>query len=82
MPVLQAPEPQQSKPKLCIVHKDDKHFAIKHGLCMECYTAAKRAVESSQETWEGFIRMGIATDDSGDDKFMQALKGAKILGGK
>lgn len=34
-------------------------IALKRGLCMSCYSKAKKAVESGQTTWDALEKMGL-----------------------
>jgi hypothetical protein len=42
------------------------------GLCMKCYSEAKKLVEAGTTTWEALAEMGLA--DQGETKFARAFK--------
>lgn len=61
----------------CLITKCGRTAALdKHGLCLVCYSRAKKAVEAGQATWDDLERLGLAklTDS---DPFTEALKKAK-----
>lgn len=45
------------------------------GLCVKCYSAAKRMVESGESTWEELQRMSLAKLE--ETPFEQAFKSVK-----
>lgn len=53
--------------------------ALRRGLCMTCYSRAKRMVEAGTTTWDEIVMMGLALSDSagGVDPFMAAFREAK-----
>lgn len=45
----------------------------KRGLCMRCYSTAKKMVESGDTNWDELVEKGLALD-LGDDAFTKAFK--------
>ena len=54
-------------------------LALKRGLCMICYSRAKKMVEAGVTTWREIIELGLAlpSDTDGGDPFTQAFNDAK-----
>lgn len=61
----------------CIV--ENCHYpnapALKRGLCMRCYSTAKKQVESGAVTWDELVGLGLALSvaDADGDPFTVAL---------
>jgi hypothetical protein len=53
--------------------------AMKRGLCLICYSRAKKMVESGTTTWGQLVEMKLAlpSDTEGADPFTQAFNEAK-----
>ncbi len=47
------------------------------GLCMKCYSSAKKYVESGSTSWEELERLGMVRSKEQDDPFLTALKDKK-----
>lgn len=60
----------------CLVTKctSQEALALKRGLCMKCYSTAKKLVDSGATTWQRLIDMGMAKDDGSDLFTTQFLK--------
>lgn len=51
--------------------------AIMRGLCLPCYSIAKKLVESGKTTWEELVSLGLATGGTDADPFTKAFNNAK-----
>ena len=51
--------------------------SLKRGLCMPCYSAAKKMVESGKTTWDELVSLGLAMGDADTDPFIKAFNSAK-----
>ena len=52
-------------------------LGAQRGLCLVCYSKAKRAVESGKVTWDKLVSLGLAKDSGdGGDVFNEALNKA------
>lgn len=51
---------------------------VGRGMCLVCYSRAKKLVESGQATWSGLVEMGLALPetDGGADPFTKAFNEA------
>lgn len=65
--ILQCMVPQCERPQA---------LAMKRGLCMPCYSKAKKMVESGKTTWEQLEEMGLSKSQE-DDPFTEAFNAAK-----
>lgn len=63
----------------CIIAACQRNAASgMRGLCLKCYSRAKKTVEAGQATWEELERMGLAESRAdGTDPFDAALQKAK-----
>lgn len=54
---------------------------IGRGLCLPCYSRAKKAVEAGATTWDEIVALGLALpgEPDGGDPFTQALNEARRL---
>ena len=48
--------------------------AMGRGLCMKCYSAAKKLVESGNYTWDGLAAKGLCKSFKDANPFMDALR--------
>jgi hypothetical protein len=66
--------------ELCLTPKCD-HIAAAdcRGLCLKCYSAAKKLVESNRTTWEDLENMNLVRPKSSGSLFIDAFE--KRLGG-
>src|SRR5689334_1181048 len=60
----------------CLVEKCCR-ASSRRGLCLVCYSKAKRAVETGTTTWEELERLGLAGPSGDVDPFDEALKKAR-----
>ena len=53
--------------------------SLKRGLCLLCYSRAKKLVEDGTTTWDEIVELGLAlpNDGEGADPFTKAFDGAK-----
>ena len=52
-------------------------LGAQRGLCLVCYSKAKKVVDSGKVTWDQLVGLGLAGDgDRGGDMFNEALKKA------
>lgn len=51
-------------------------FASGKGLCMQCYSAAKKLVDAGKTTWEELAEMGLVATSS-ESKFLKAFNNHK-----
>lgn len=62
-----------SNPSLCMVPKCSKPPAVNcRGLCMKCYSSAKKRVDSGETNWDELADMGLCEQQ--DDAFTTAYK--------
>ena len=54
-------------------------IAMGRGLCLNCYSKAKKMVESGVTTWKEIVALGLAKTSEGEDgdPFTQAFNEAK-----
>src|SRR5678816_3992836 len=50
--------------------------AFKRGLCMGCYSKAKKLIEQGKTTWAKLVDMQLALASDADDPFMKAFNDA------
>lgn len=63
--------------KKCLIPACQKPVAVNcRGLCMKCYSSAKRKVESGASTWDKLAEMGLveAQEDDFTRAFDKAIK--------
>lgn len=66
----------KGSPDKCIVGDcKSKPAAQCKGLCMKCYSTAKKLVTSGETTWEELYRMNLAVDES--EPFVRAFNSKK-----
>ncbi len=53
--------------------------ALKRGLCMKCYSSARKMVERGAVTWDKLVKEGLALDSADSEPFLKAVRG---MGGK
>lgn len=51
--------------------------ALIRGLCMLCYSTAKKMVDNGTTTWTELVTMGLALAQSNSDQFAAAFEEAK-----
>ena len=51
--------------------------AHSRGLCLVCYSRAKKAVADGKTTWDELVDLGLARGSDGDDVFLKGLKDAR-----
>ena len=51
--------------------------ALKRGLCMPCYSAAKKMVDASKTTWTELVALGVALDADTANLFTKSLEEAR-----
>lgn len=51
--------------------------ALKRGLCMPCYSAAKKMVDAGKTTWIELVALGVALDADAADLFTKSLEEAR-----
>ncbi len=57
--------------KCCTTSCNKTEGAGLRGLCMMCYSSAKKMVAAGRATWEQLERMGLARPKASDDLFAQ-----------
>lgn len=62
----------------CLIPKCQRPVAqsLKRGLCMMCYSTAKKMIEAGTATWDGLVALGLALPSSDQDPFMKAFNDA------
>ena len=51
--------------------------ALKRGLCMLCYSRAKKLVSKGDTTWNEIVSLGLALPTDEEDPFMKGFIAAK-----
>ena len=58
--------------------KEQANVAVFKGLCLKCYSSAKKLVDSGQATWDELATMGLAIVEPDDfTKDFLSRKGAQ-----
>ena len=52
-------------------------LALKRGLCMVCYSEAKKLVAAGTATWDGLVALGLALSSGDQDLFTKAFNNAR-----
>lgn len=60
----------------CLTCSRPPATAIGRGLCLVCYSGAKKMIETGKTTWDDLVAMGLALDKDGGDNFAQAFNKA------